>query len=189
MAARAPKWPTGSRKGVDTFCQGTVVQEDFSPRRHWSKETFIGPWRHWSKETLVQGYFCSRCKCETLMVVHIDFSFLIINQYHYRLQSLKKNNLSKLINGKSFLGPKSPWTKVSLDNYPLDICPLGQRSHWTTVPQTNVATLGNDTRNMIQIPVHTLPVLVLVISVKVDSLHCILICMNHRWHIDNQRIF
>ena len=26
----------------------------------------------------------------------------------------EKNNLSKLITGKSFLGPKSPWTKVYL---------------------------------------------------------------------------
>ena len=48
--------------------------------------------------------------------------------------------MSKVINGKSFIGQKSPWTKVSLDNCPLDICPLGQRSPWTTVPWTNVAT-------------------------------------------------
>ena len=41
----------------------------------------------------------------------------------------------KVINGKSSLRLKSPWTKVSLD-----ICPLGQRPPWTTVPWTNVAT-------------------------------------------------
>ena len=43
-------------------------------------------------------------------------------------------------NSKSFLGQKSSWTKVSLDNCPLDIWPLGKRSPWTTVPWTNVAT-------------------------------------------------
>ena len=53
---------------------------------------------------------------------------------------IKKNNLSKLITGKSFLGQKSPRTKISLDSCPLDICPLGPWSPWTTVPWTNVAT-------------------------------------------------
>lgn len=53
---------------------------------------------------------------------------------------MKRNNLSKLFAGKSFLGQRSPWTKVSLENCPLDILPLGQRSLWTTFPWTNVST-------------------------------------------------
>ena len=34
------------------------------------------------------------------------------------------------------LGLKSPWTKVSLGNSPLDNCLLGQLSHWTNAPWT-----------------------------------------------------
>ena len=56
---------------------------------------------------------------------------------------MKKKYLSKLINGKSFLGQKSPQTKISLDNRRLDICPLGPRSPWTSVHWTNVATPFN----------------------------------------------
>ena len=49
-------------------------------------------------------------------------------------------NIFSTPDGKSFLGQMSPWTKVSLDNRPLDTCPLGKRSPWTTVPWTNMPT-------------------------------------------------
>ena len=42
----AIRMQNNERYGVDTFVQGTVVQgtlvhEDFWPRRHWSKESFV----------------------------------------------------------------------------------------------------------------------------------------------------
>ena len=53
---------------------------------------------------------------------------------------MKKNNLNKLITGKNFLGQKSHWTKVSLDNCVIGQKSLGQLSPWTIVPWTIVAT-------------------------------------------------
>ena len=52
----------------------------------------------------------------------------------------KKNNLSKLFTGKSFLGQKSHWTIVSLDNCVIGQKSLGELSPWTIVPWTVVAT-------------------------------------------------
>ena len=49
----------------------------------------------------------------------------------------RKNNLNKLFTGKSFLGRKSHWTIVSLDD-----CVIGQLSPWTIAPWTIVATPG-----------------------------------------------
>ena len=40
----------------------------------------------------------------------------------------------------SYLGQKSPWTKVCLDNCPLDKSLLGQLVPWTIAPWTIVAT-------------------------------------------------
>ena len=53
---------------------------------------------------------------------------------------MKKDNLSKLITDKTFIGQKSPWTTVPLTFGPLDKGLLGQRYLWTTVPWTNVGT-------------------------------------------------
>ena len=91
-----------------------------------------------------------------LMIYHSIINIQICILYHKVLIHLSKGQLSKdhfvqrdisprrllsmLITGKSFLGQKSPGTKISLDNYSLDICPLGPRSPWTNVPWTNVAT-------------------------------------------------
>ena len=44
--------------------------------------------------------------------------------------------MRKLITGKCFLGQKSPLTKVSLDNCPMDICLLGKRSPYFIVSAT-----------------------------------------------------
>ena len=52
----------------------------------------------------------------------------------------RKINLSKLFTVKHFLGQKSPWTKVCLDNYVIGQKSLGQLSPWTTVSWTIVAT-------------------------------------------------
>ena len=48
--------------------------------------------------------------------------------------------MSKLFTGKSFLGQKSHWTIVSLDNCVIGQKSLGQLSPWTIVPWTIVAT-------------------------------------------------
>ena len=48
--------------------------------------------------------------------------------------------MSKLFTSKRFLGQKSPWTKVCLDNCVIGQKSLGQLSPWTMVPWTIVAT-------------------------------------------------
>ena len=48
--------------------------------------------------------------------------------------------MSKLFTGKRFLGQKSPWTIVCLDNCVIGQKSLGQLSPWTIVPWTIVAT-------------------------------------------------
>ena len=53
---------------------------------------------------------------------------------------IRKNNLSKLFTVKSFLGQKSHWTIVSLDNCVIGQKSLGQLSPWTIIPWTIVAT-------------------------------------------------
>ena len=54
--------------------------------------------------------------------------------------------MGKLITGKSFLGQKSSWTKISLD-----ICPLGPRSPWRTVPWKNVAKRAEQGKRCVNI--------------------------------------
>ena len=51
--------------------------------------------------------------------------------------------MSSLIFVNSYLGQKSPWTKVCLDNCPLDKSLLGQLVPWTIAPWTIVATPSN----------------------------------------------
>ena len=48
--------------------------------------------------------------------------------------------MSKPFTGKSFLGQKSHWTIVSLDNCVIGQKSLGQLSPWIIVPWTIVAT-------------------------------------------------
>ena len=84
----------------------------------------ISPRRLLSKETLVQGDYCPRWKFETLRAVHIIFLSFYNQSISLHPIENKENNLSKLITSKSFLGQKSPRTKISLENCPSDICPL-----------------------------------------------------------------
>ena len=56
------------------------------------------------------------------------------------LISNRKQNLRKPFTGKSFLGPKSYWTKVFLDNSVIGQKYLGQLSAWKIVPWAIVAT-------------------------------------------------
>ena len=77
----------------------------------------------------------------TEKLAQIDFSYFLLEVTtfsDYRIS--KKNNVNSLIFVNSHLGQKSPWTKVCLDNCPLDKSLLGQLVPWTTVPWTIVAT-------------------------------------------------
>ena len=55
-------------------------------------------------------------------------------------QLIRLINLIKFFTGKNFLGQKSHWTIVSLDNCVIGQKSLGQLSPWTIVPWTIVAT-------------------------------------------------
>ena len=48
--------------------------------------------------------------------------------------------MSSLIFVNSYLGQKWSWTKVCLDNFPMDKSLLGQLVPWTIIPWTIVAT-------------------------------------------------
>ena len=68
------------------------------------------------------------------MAIHIIFLFILYsNHITLSKRKYKKNNLSKIITGKSFrrqksLGPKSPWTIVPLEFAPLEKGILGPLS-------------------------------------------------------------
>ena len=119
--------------GVATIVQGTVVQGDSCPRN-------FCPMTQLSKQTFVQGDFCPRSYFDKVKAAHIIF-FTIQHTWMVSLIIKKRKiNLSKLFTSKRFLGQKSPWTKVCLDNCVIGQKSLGQLSPWTTVPWTNVAT-------------------------------------------------
>ena len=74
-------------------------------------------------------------------LAQIIFSYFLLEVttfIDYRIS--KKNNVNSLIFVNSHLGQKSPWTKVRLDNCPLDKNLLVP---WNIVPWTIVATPRN----------------------------------------------
>ena len=125
------------RKALIRCCNN--CPRDHSPRRQLSKG-FL------SNDTVVQGDYCpmglfSNEAFTNEKLAQINFSYFLLEVttfIDYRIP--KKNNVSSLIFVKSHLGQKSPWTKVCLDNCPLDKSLLGQLVPWTTVPWTIVAT-------------------------------------------------
>ena len=123
--------------GVATIVQGTIVQGDSCPRD-------FCPMTQLSKETIVQWDFCPRKLLPVKSLFKLFFLIFYWKLPHSLIIEYKKSNVSSLIFVNSYLGQKSPWTKVCLDNCPLDKSLLGQLVPWTIAPWTIVATPPRD---------------------------------------------